>query len=94
MQDALRTLIVPLVKTLGPSNPKLLQLLGSFPAEAETLALQILIILTDTARPTPAIVSIVKGLLSERNLNPKFLLLIIAEMDKVNTPCEIFHFPR
>ena len=83
VQDILRSLIGPLVKTLGPSNAKLLELLRSFPPEAESLALQVLTILTDNVRPTPAIVSLIKDLLAERELNPKFLILIIGEMDKV-----------
>lgn len=91
MQDIVRTLLTPLVKTLGPSNPKLLEQLRSFKPEAETLALQILTILTDNARPPAAIVSLIKDLLSERDLNPKFLILIIAEMDKADIDK---HLPR
>ncbi len=84
VQESLQTLLVPLIKTLGPTNPKLLELLQSFPTQAESLALRILTILTDHARPTPQIVSIVKQLLTERELDSKFLIIIIGEMDKVS----------
>lgn len=35
VQDALKCRIVPVIKTLGPNNPKLLDLLRTFPPEAE-----------------------------------------------------------
>ncbi|KAG8942711.1 hypothetical protein FRC04_003541 [Tulasnella sp. 424] len=84
VQDALQVLIVPLVKTLGPNNSTLLDLLREFKPEAESLALRILSIWTENARPTPGIISVVKDLLGERDLDPKFLIIIIGEMDKAD----------
>lgn len=85
VQDALQVLIVPLVKTLGPNNSTLLDLLREFKPEAESLALRILSLWTENARPTPGIISVVKDLLAERDLDPKFLIIIIGEMDKVGS---------
>ncbi|KAG9047536.1 hypothetical protein FS837_002060 [Tulasnella sp. UAMH 9824] len=84
VQDALQALIVPLVRTLGPNNSTLLDLLREFKPEAESLALRILSIWTENARPTPGIISVVKDLLAERELDPKFLIIIIGEMDKAD----------
>ncbi|KAG8920094.1 hypothetical protein FRC01_000934 [Tulasnella sp. 417] len=84
VQDALQALIVPLVRTLGPNNSTLLDLLREFKPEAESLALRILSIWTENARPTPGIISVVKDLLAERELDPKFLFIIIGEMDKAD----------
>jgi len=91
VQEALGLLIVPLIKTLGPNNPKLLELLGTFPPEAESLALRILTILTENARPTPALVTLIKELVTEREVDPGFLTIIIAEMDKADI---LKHLPR
>lgn len=85
VQEALKSLLVPLIKTLGPSNPKLLELLRTFRPDAETLALRVLTIFTENARPTPAIVSLAKDLIAERDVDPAFLVLVIAEMDKART---------
>lgn len=74
---------MPLIKTLGPNNPKLLDLLRTFPPDAESLALRILGILTESARPSPALVSLTKDLMAERELDPGFLVIVIPEMDKV-----------
>ncbi|KIO25859.1 hypothetical protein M407DRAFT_24815 [Tulasnella calospora MUT 4182] len=84
VQDSLQALIVPLVRTLGPNNSTLLDLLREFKPEAESLALRILSIWTENTRPTPGIISVVKDLLAERELDPKFLIIIIGEMDKAD----------
>ncbi|KAG8889606.1 hypothetical protein FRB98_003668 [Tulasnella sp. 332] len=91
VQEALKGLIVPLIKTLGPNNPKLLDLLRTFPADAEFLALRILGILTENARPSPALVSLTKDLIAERELDPGFLVIVIPEMDKADI---LKHLPR
>ena len=86
VQEAIQDLITALIRSLGPSHAKLLTLMRTFPPGAETLALRVLTIFTETGRPTAAIVSLVKGLMSERELDARFLIPIIAEMDKVCTP--------
>lgn len=68
---------------MGPNHPKLLSLLRNYPEGAENLALRILHIFTDGQRATPSIVNLVKYLIAERGADARFLMLIIAEMDKV-----------
>ncbi|GJJ11108.1 hypothetical protein Clacol_005339 [Clathrus columnatus] len=91
VQEAIQDLITALVKSMGPSHPKLLALLRTFPPGADTLALRILTIFTDSGRLNPTIVSLVKGLISERDLDARFLIPIIAEMDKNDI---LRHLPR
>lgn len=83
VQEAIQDLITALIKSMGPSHSKILTLLGTFPSGADTLALRILTIFTESGRPSPTIVSLVKSLISERDLDARFLIPIIAEMDKV-----------
>ncbi|KAG8927139.1 hypothetical protein FRC02_008439 [Tulasnella sp. 418] len=84
VQDAIKELITQLIKTLGPNNGKLLTLLRTFPYGAESLALRVLAILTENGRPTPPLVALVKSLIAERQLDPRFLITIIGEMDKAD----------
>lgn len=83
MQEAIQELITALIKSLGPNHPKPLSLLRNYPEGAESLALRILHIFTDGQRATPGIVNLVKYLTAERGADARFLMLIIAEMDKV-----------
>ena len=87
VQEAIQGLITALVKSLGPNHPKLLSLLRNYPEGAENLALRILHIFTDGQRATPGIVNLVKYLIAERGADARFLMLIIAEMDKVCVIC-------
>lgn len=83
VQETIQQLITPLIKALGPSHGKLLTLLRTFPPGAETLSLRVLTIFTENGRPSAQLVALVKGLISERDLDARFLIPIIAEMDKV-----------
>lgn len=83
VQNSIQRLITPLVRALGSSHGKLLGLLRTFPPGAESLALRVLNIFTESGRPSAQLVSLVKGLISERDLDARFLIPIIAEMDKV-----------
>lgn len=85
VQETIQQLITPLIKALGSSHGKLLTLLRMFPPGAESLALRVLTIFTETARPSGQLVALVKGLIKERDLDARFLIPIIAEMDKVRT---------
>ena len=85
VQEAIQDLITALIRSLGPNHGKLLTLMRTFPSGAESLALRVLTIFTENGRPSPPIVSLVKSLLSERDLDARFLIPIIAEMDKVCT---------
>jgi symplekin len=83
VQEAIQDLITALVRSLGSSHGKLLTLLRTCPSGAESLALRVLTIFTENGRPSSQLVAIIKGLINERNLDARFLIPIIAEMDKV-----------
>lgn len=85
VQEAIQELITALVRSLGSSHGKLLTLMRTCPPEASSLALRILTIFTEHGRPSPQLVALVKGLINERDLDARFLIPIIAEMDKVST---------
>jgi symplekin len=83
VQEAIQDLITALIKSLGPNNGKLLTLMRQFPSGAESLALRVLTIFTENGRASPTLVALVKALINERKLNARFLIPIIAEMDRV-----------
>ncbi|CAL1714714.1 unnamed protein product [Somion occarium] len=91
VQETIQRLITPLIRALGPSHGKLLTLLRTFPPGADSLALRVLTIFTEHGRPSGQLVALVKALMSERDLDPRFLIPIIAEMDK---PDILRHLPR
>ena len=82
MQDAIQDLLTPLIRSLGSSHGKLLMLLRTFSPGAESLALRVLKILTEHGRPSGPLVALVKGLISERDLDARFLVPIVAELDR------------
>jgi symplekin len=81
IQDALESLLTPLIQSLGPTR-ELLDQLSRFPPGAEKLALKVLYILSG-AGSSPVLVNVVKSLMAERDLNPKFVIPIIGQLDKV-----------
>lgn len=83
VQGHMQGLISPLIRALGSSHGKLLTLLRTFPSGAESLVLRIIAIFTDSGRPSTQLVTLVKALVSERDLDARFLIPIVAEMDKV-----------
>lgn len=83
VQEAIQELVTNLIGALGSSHGKLLTIMRNCPAGAESLALRVLTIFTERGRPSSQLVAIVKGLISERDLDARFLIPIIAEMDKV-----------
>lgn len=83
VQEAVQSLITALIRSLGPNHGKLLTLMRTCPPGAESLALRVLTIFTEHGRASAQLVALVKGLVSERDLDARFLIPIIAEMDKV-----------
>lgn len=83
VQEAVQELITALIRSLGSSHGKLLTLMRTFPPGAESLAFRVLTIFTENGRPSGPLVALIKSLISERDLDAKFLIPIIAEMDKV-----------
>ena len=83
VQEAMQDLITPLIRSLGSSHSKLLTLMRQCTSGSESLVLRILTIFTDHGRPSTQLVALVKSLINERDLDARFLIPIIAEMDKV-----------
>jgi symplekin len=83
VQEAMQDLITPLIRSLGSSHSKLLTLMRQCTPGSESLVLRILTIFTDHGRPSAQLVALVKSLINERDLDARFLIPIIAEMDKV-----------
>ncbi|KAF8329522.1 Symplekin tight junction protein C terminal-domain-containing protein [Cantharellus anzutake] len=82
VQGAVQDLLTPLIRLLGSSHGKLLTVLRTFSPGAESLALRVLRILTEHGRPSPPLVALVKSLISERDLDARFLIPIIGELDR------------
>ncbi|KAF9245242.1 Symplekin tight junction protein C terminal-domain-containing protein [Melanogaster broomeanus] len=84
VQEAVQDLITALIKSLGSGNGKLLTLMRTCSPGSESLALRVLTIFTEHGRPSAQLVALVKGLINERDLDARFLIPIIAEMDKAD----------
>ncbi|ETW78990.1 hypothetical protein HETIRDRAFT_460016 [Heterobasidion irregulare TC 32-1] len=91
VQEAVQDLITALIRSLGPTHGKLLTLMRTFPPGADTLALRVLSIFTEHGRPSAQLVALVKALIAERDLDARFLIPIIAEMDKADI---VKHLPK
>jgi symplekin len=88
VQEAIQDLITPLIRSLGSSHSKLLTLMRHCAPGSESLVLRILTIFTEHGRPSVQLVALVKSLIIERDLDARFLIPVIAEMDKVCTPVQ------
>ena len=84
VQEAVESLLTPLIRSLGSNHSRLLNIMKNCPRGSESLALRVLTIFTEYGRPSSQLVTIVKTLITERNLDAKFLIPIIAEMDKAS----------
>ncbi|KAF8661382.1 hypothetical protein AX16_001475 [Volvariella volvacea WC 439] len=91
VQEAIQDLITALIRSLGQNHGKLLTLLRTFPPGAESLALRVLTIFTESGRPSTQLVALIKALVNERDLDARFLIPIIGEMDKADI---MRHLPR
>lgn len=89
VQEAIQELITALIRSLGSSHGKLLTLMRTCPPGAESLALRVLTIFTEHGRASTQLVALVKALINERDLDARFLIPIIAEMDKVSPNASI-----
>lgn len=86
--------LAPVIRSIGtmggtPAYNKLLSLLRNFHPGAESLALRVIKILTDGGRPSAQLVSLVRDLITERDLDARFLIPIIAELDKTEITRQI-----
>lgn len=83
VQKSVQQHIAALVRSLGPSNPKLLNLLKTFPKGADTLALSVFNVMAEKGR-TQALITTVKGLALERDdVDAHFLIPILPNLNKV-----------
>ena len=89
VQEALRAISTPLIRSLGSKHVKMLESLRNFPPESEAFALHVINVFTDTARPSPALATVIKELAEERELSPQFLIPIASQMDRVSLRCLI-----
>lgn len=94
VQVAVQDHLAPVIRSIGaasgtPAYSKLLSLLRSFHHGAESLALRVIKILADGGRPSAQLVSLVKDLITERDLDARFLIPIIAELDKAEITRQI-----
>ncbi|CAD6567154.1 MAG: hypothetical protein TREMPRED_003351 [Tremellales sp. Tagirdzhanova-0007] len=87
VQDSVETLLTPLIQSLGASS-KLIEILRIFPPGADRLALRVVTILSADGA-SPVLVSLVKGLLAERELNPRFIIPIVGQLDKAEIERQI-----
>ncbi|WVF65302.1 hypothetical protein IAT40_000026 [Kwoniella sp. CBS 6097] len=82
IQDSVEAQLMPLIQSLGPTE-KLLENLRSYPAGADKLVMKIITTLSaGGGGSSPALVAVIKGLLSERELDPKFVVPIIGDLEK------------
>jgi len=93
-QTILQKLITMLIKSMGARHPKILELVRHSPPGAEELGLRVIAILTDKGKTAQPIVNLIKEMASERELNPRYMVAIIPELDKVRFVCTFTSLSR
>ncbi|WVQ92978.1 hypothetical protein IAU59_000040 [Kwoniella sp. CBS 9459] len=81
IQESVEAQLMPLIQSLGPTE-KLLENLRAYPAGADKLVMKIITTLSAGGGASPALVAVIKALLSERELDPKFVVPIIGDLEK------------
>jgi symplekin len=87
IQAKVEELLAPLIKSLGPSK-KLLEILKAFPPGAEPLALRVVKTLSAEGS-SGVLVPVIRSLLAERELDPRFVIPVIGELDKAEIDAQI-----
>lgn len=82
IQDTVEEMLTPLVRSLGPTK-KLLDILKNFPVGADKLALRVITTLSAEGS-SPVLVGVIRSLMAERELDPRFIIPVIGELDKVS----------
>ncbi|ODN76924.1 hypothetical protein L202_05498 [Cryptococcus amylolentus CBS 6039] len=80
VQKAVEEQLMPLIQSLG-ATPKLMEILKKFPAGADQLVMRVIGVLSAEGAGQ-VLVSLVKSVLAERELDPKFVIPIVGELDK------------
>lgn len=91
VQQAIESLFTPLIRVLGPSNPSILSTVQACPPGAEDLVLRILTILTEKGKLPGPLTSVIKTTAQEKDLSPRFMVPIIADLNKQEI---MRHLPR
>lgn len=86
VQDLTQTVITPLVRGMGPQNPKIHSIIQNSTKGAESLVIRIVNILTDRGSVPPAITSTIKQMASEKDLNPRLLAPVLRDFSKACSP--------
>lgn len=82
-QTHIQKLITMLVRSMGAKNAKILDLIKSAPAGAEELVLRVIAILTEKGKTAPPLVALIKEMATERELSPRYMVAVVADLDKV-----------
>ncbi|KAK4048377.1 hypothetical protein OIO90_005847 [Microbotryomycetes sp. JL221] len=92
-QESLRTLIIPLIRSLGLQHPKVLDAISAFPNGSDQLVLKILIELGDKPRQAKNIIDILQQVADRRDddLPAQMYSWIIADCDK---PSVLRYLPK
>ncbi|WRT69315.1 uncharacterized protein IL334_006299 [Kwoniella shivajii] len=80
IQNSLEAQLMPLIQSLGPTE-KLLEILKSFPEGAEKLVMRIIGVLSEGGS-NPALTSVIKTLLAEKEVEGKFVASVVGDLDK------------
>ena len=96
-QTHIQKLITMLVRSMGAKNAKILDLIKNAPAGAEELVLRVIAILTEKGKTAPPLVALIKEMATERELSPRYMVAVVADLDKVvythlNSPCYLIRF--
>lgn len=85
VQGFVQSIITPLIRSMGPTNPKTLSLIRNTTPGAESLVLRILTILTDNGVVPPSVSGTIEEMASEKDLNPRLLVPVLRDFSKVKT---------
>lgn len=87
IQTTVEEMLVPLVRSLGPT-PKLLEILRNSPLGAEKLALRVITTLSAEGS-SPVLVNVIRSLMEERTLDPRFIIPVIGELNKAEIESQV-----
>lgn len=87
IQDSVEDMLTPLVRALGPTK-KLLDILRAFPKGSTKLALRVVQTLAAQGSG-PVLAPIIRSLLADRTLDPRFIIPVIDHLDKAEIEAQI-----
>lgn len=87
VQKSVETMLIPLIRSLGPTK-KLLSILRNFPEGAERLAFRVVTVLSAEGSGQ-LLAPVVRQLMAERQVDPRFVIPIINVLDKSEIEAQI-----